>query len=397
MNWKFNRIAWAAKEWRRRPLRTALSVLAVALATGVFTAVLAFHRGYQRGMKAELERLGAHILVVPKGCPYDAASIALHGANWPCYLPARYLDEVRAVGFVSTAAPALMSAFTQPDGVSEVYVGITSDMTRLRPGWRIDGRFPAGPKEVLVGADAAKRHDWRPGAPVVLSHLGTENWTVSGVLDPTGSSEDRFIFLPLESAQRVLKRNRELTHMLVRLKEPGELDRAVRELRGCNAGMDMNIVPLTHLFRTVESLLNSTRLWLLCVALVAMLGATAGVTNALLMSVSERTREIGVCRAVGAGRSDVALLLWTEAVLVSLTGGMAGMAAALLLGGPLEAWLRTQLPFTPVDPLIRSEAWLWVAGVGGSILLGSIGALLPAFRAASLPPAIAMRAPKGTW
>lgn len=393
----FNRVTWAAKEWRRRPARTFLSVFAVALATGVFAAVLAFHRGYQRGMKAELERLGAHILVVPKGCPYDAASIALHGANWPCYLPARYLDEVRAVGFVSTAAPALMSAFNQPDGQSEVYVGITPDMSKLRPGWRMDGRFPSTTNEVLAGADAARRHGWKPGMSVVLTNLGATRWHVAGVLEPTASAEDRFIFLPLESAQHAMNRKRELTHMLVRLKEPGDLDRAVRELRGCNAGMDMNVVPLTHLFHTVESLLNSTRLWLVCVALVALLGATAGVTNALLMSVSERSREIGVFRAVGADRTDVALLLWTEAILVSFVGGMAGTAGALALARPLESWLRTQLPFTPVDPLIQNEAWLWWVCLAGSLVLGGVGALLPALRASSLPPAIAMRAPKGTW
>ena len=91
MNWT----RLSLNEWRRRPLRTAVTSAGVALAVASIFSLLAFHDGYQDGMRSEINRLGAHILVVPKGCPYDAASIALHGANWPCYLNADYLAQVR--------------------------------------------------------------------------------------------------------------------------------------------------------------------------------------------------------------------------------------------------------------------------------------------------------------
>src|SRR6266567_3119117 len=103
-------IQLSLKEWQRRPLRTCVTTAGVAIAVAALFSLLAFQRGYQQGLHNELDRLGAHVLVVPKGCPYDAASIALHGASWPCYLKERYLGEVRAVTSVTTAAPALMSA-----------------------------------------------------------------------------------------------------------------------------------------------------------------------------------------------------------------------------------------------------------------------------------------------
>src|SRR5262249_28088296 len=120
MSW----IALSSKEWQRRPLRTTLTALGVAIAVAALFSLLSFQRGYQAGVHQELDRLGAHILVVPKGCPYDAASIALHGASWPCYLKGRYLEEIRATPGVATAAPALMAAFYDETSRQNVYVGI---------------------------------------------------------------------------------------------------------------------------------------------------------------------------------------------------------------------------------------------------------------------------------
>src|SRR5438034_1430644 len=100
----------AIKNAGRRKARTLVTMLGVAIAVAALFSLLAFQRGYQAGMQGELDRLGAHVLVVPKGCPYDAASIALHGASWPCYLKAAYVTQVRHTEGVETAAPVFMNA-----------------------------------------------------------------------------------------------------------------------------------------------------------------------------------------------------------------------------------------------------------------------------------------------
>src|SRR5215471_16981465 len=89
--------------WQEHTLRTSVAAAGVAIAMGAFCSLISFNRGYQSAVRAELDRLGAHVLLVPKGCPYDATSMALHGASWPCYLKQRYLEEVRAVPGVATA------------------------------------------------------------------------------------------------------------------------------------------------------------------------------------------------------------------------------------------------------------------------------------------------------
>src|SRR5882672_4775883 len=146
------------KEWQRRPLRTGITTAGVAIAIAALFSLFAFQRGYRDGVRQELERLGAHVLVVPKGCPYDAASIALHGANWPCYLKESYLVEVRSVGGIATAAPCFMAALYDTNGSQFIYVGVETNIMALKARWKIEGSFPGRDQEFLAGAEAARRH-----------------------------------------------------------------------------------------------------------------------------------------------------------------------------------------------------------------------------------------------
>src|SRR5450631_2614544 len=125
----------AMKNAGRRKVRNLVTILGVAIAVAAVFSLVSFQRGYQNGMQGELERLGAHVLVVPKGCPYDAASIALHGASWPCYLKMSYLATVAATPHVAVAAPVLMSAIYLPSSEQVVYCGIESNILQLKRAW----------------------------------------------------------------------------------------------------------------------------------------------------------------------------------------------------------------------------------------------------------------------
>lgn len=390
-------VSWlglSLRNLRRRPVRALVTTAAIAVAIATLFSLLSFQEGYQAGMRAELDRLGAHILVVPKGCPYDAASIALHGASWPCYLKSSYLDQVRATTGVATAAPVYMAALYGADGATTVYVGIDPAYLRLKRGWKIDGAFPRAPGDLLVGSEAARRHGWRLGQEVDLPGLPGQRGRVAGVLAPTRGADDTFIHLPLADAQRLFKRPGQITHILVRVRDPEQLAATVGQLRSCGAGLDMNVVPVAHLFKTIQGLLAATRLLLGAVVLVALLIAGAGVSNALMMAVVERTREIGTMRALGASRGDIYRLFWLEGLELAVSGAVLGLLVAYLGASGLEAWLRTQLPFAPDDPLLRWDGRTALACLGAAALLGSLAGALPAWRASLLAPVTAMRSPE---
>jgi putative ABC transport system permease protein len=427
------------KEWQRRPLRTSVTAAGVAIATAALFSLLAVQRGYHQGLRQELDRLGAHLLLAPKGCPYDAASIALHGASWPCYLKENYLEEVRSVPGIFAAAPAFMAALDDESTKQAVYIGIETNMLALKPGWHITGKFPrahavapraiaggVGPAkradpglglgaasrlevgigaepvgataidtcELLVGSEVAREHHWEIGQNVRLP--GVPGWTgmVAGLLAPTQGADDSFIYLPLKDAQQMFHHPGELTHVLVRLSDPNELDHAVAQLRGCDAGLSMNVVPLAHLFHTIQSLVNSTGVVLGCLMVLALAVAGAGVANTVLMAVSERSRDLGVMRAVGASRGDVFRLVCLETVQVCVSGGLVGLAAAFLGARLVEVWVRSNLPFAPSDPLVRWEWGLAGACLAGNAVLGTLAGFLPAWRAAAIMPTVAIRAGK---
>ena len=384
-----------ANLWRRR-LRTLVTGAGVAVAVAALFCLISFQRGYEAGLRTDLDRLGAHLLVVPKGCPYDAASLALHGASWPCYLKSAYLQTVRDTPHVAVAAPVLMSAvYENATGAQAVYCGVEPDILRLKPGWRLEGQFPRAPGEILAGSEAASSRHWRVGQVVALPGFSGQRGRVSGVLGPTQGADDLFLFQSLADSQRLFHRPNQLTHILVRLDAPESLDAVTTQLRGCDAGLEMNVVPLAHLFRTIENLVQSTRVLLDCVALAALLAAGAGIGNVVLMAVTERTREIGVLRAVGASRGAVFGLVWLETATLCLGAGAAGVLLALAGARLVEVWLRERLPFAPQDALIRPEGSVMLFCLAVSLALGTLASLLPAWRAARLSPSEAMRGWRG--
>src|SRR5258708_32226735 len=98
--------------------------------------------------------------------------------------------------------------------------------------------------------------------------------------------------------------------MLRRLAAPQNLESVVSDLEGCDAGLEISVVPPAHLFRTIQNLVESTRLLLGSASLVGLIVAGAGVSNTVLMAIVERPREIGVLRARGAFRGPVFGFIW---------------------------------------------------------------------------------------
>jgi putative ABC transport system permease protein len=388
----------ALSNLRRRKLRTLVTGSGVALAVALAFCLLSFYRGYQRGLQTELDRLGAHLLLVPKGCPYDAASVALHGASWPCYLKEEYVQAVERTQHVAHVAPVLMMAvYDTGQKQQTVYCGITNQMRKLRPGWQVQGTFPQNAGDLLVGYEAAKTRGWKVGQTVRINPgssapfpTAPQTWRVSGILEQTGGPDDLFLFPRLSDAQALWGKPKELTHVLVRLDNPDNMEQAVRDLRGCDAGMEMTVVPLAHLFQTIRDLAQGTRLLLGCVALTALIGAGAGVGNTVFMAVAERAQEIGVLRAIGWSRGQVFTLVWLETALLTLASGIAGVVLATVICPAFEAYLRSRLPYAPSDALLRPEVSVGSLCLLLSLFVGTLAAFVPARRAAQLFPVQAM-------
>ncbi|NTV76519.1 MAG: ABC transporter permease, partial [Methanothrix sp.] len=205
-----NFLTLAAKNLTRRRGRTGLTVIGVAIAISVLFSLLALNSGYEKELNKEVNSMGVHILAVPKGCPYEAASLIMHGGVIPKYLSASDLDNVTRIPDVELATPMLMHQFLKKDDKTgkttpHIIYGIKmEDMLQLKPWWKVEGRYfqDNETRVMLVGKDLAEKENLTVGQRLPVGPA-KENFTIVGILERTGDQDDQFHFFPLDEAQRV--------------------------------------------------------------------------------------------------------------------------------------------------------------------------------------------------
>ncbi|HTW91396.1 MAG TPA: ABC transporter permease [bacterium] len=373
----------------RRKTRSTLTVLGVAIAIAVLYSLFQFQQGYQARLKGELGALGAHVIVVPKGCPYEAATIALHGGKWPRYMDESLLAKVKANPGVAEAAGVIMDAVFAPGDKNVILLGIDEDYMKLRPAWRISGHWFAADSDVIMGSTAAQDAGVKTGDYWVVPEKNVR-LHVAGVLSRTNTQDDGFVFLPRKTLQKISGLEGKLVLILIKARHVDQTDALVASLKASE--VDMNVFPLSELLGTISSLMASTKVFVSAIILIAVILGGVGVLNTVLMAVFERTREIGMMKAMGGSRGDVFKLVWAETILTTVLGGLAGVAIALVSSRLVEAIIRGMIPYAPRGSLIGFSLPTLLMCVGLSLVLGLVAGFYPAFRAASVKPVEAIKA-----
>jgi putative ABC transport system permease protein len=372
----------------RRPTRSVLTVLGVAIAIAVLYSLFQFQQGYQARLKGELGALGAQVMVVPKGCPYEAATIALHGGKWPRYMDEGLLAKVKANPGVAEAAGVIMDAVFAEGNKNVILLGIDEDYMKLRPAWKLNGAWFSSDSSVIMGATAAAETGVKPGDWWVMPEKDVR-LRVSAVLTRTNTQDDGFVFLPRLTLQHISGLEGKLVVILIKAKQVDKTADLVASLKASE--VDMNVFPLSELLGTIGQLMASTRIFVSAIIFIAVILGGVGVLNTVLMAVFERTREIGMMKAMGGSRGDVFKLVWAETILVTLAGGVAGVLIALVSSRLVEAIIRGMIPYAPKGSLIGVSLPVLVACVGLSLVLGLVAGFYPAFRASSIKPIEAIR------
>ncbi len=394
MNWT----AIALKNLLRRPVRSILTLAGVAVAVAMLFNLLEFQRGYERGLRSELGDLGAHIMIVPRGCPYEAATIVLHGGKWPRYMEQNWYDVVRETDGIEASTAIIMDAIIRDGGKENViYMGIDDDYPKLRGSWdyAAGGWFPSEDTAIL-GSSVARRMGLGVGDTMTIedgSRITPTPVRIGGVLKRTNTQDDGLVFLPQTTLQRIFNLQDKLVVILVKLQDVTKTDQVAAALRqaSADANAGMNVFPLSELLNTLTALLSSTKVFVLAIVAVALVIGGVGVLTTILMAVFERTREIGMMKAMGAGRLDVFRLVWLETLMSTLAGGLLGVVVALGSGRGVVAIMRYVLPHTPADFTIGFTAETFWVCIGVSVALGVLAGTYPAWRAASISPIEAIR------
>jgi putative ABC transport system permease protein len=368
--------------------RTALTLLSMVVAVAVLFTLVSFNRGYESALKDQLQSMGIHMMVVPVGCPYEAASLILKGGNIPSYLPESALAEVLAIPEVDIAAPSFMSGVVRPEeGRTDIYVGIDSSTLRLKNWWKLDGTFLAHPDDAVIGHDVSLIELSEVGDQVYLPEKD-HTFNIVGKLEPTGNEDDGFFYIPLATAQQLFGQPGKLTAISIRLKNPDDAPVVAARLANIKGA---EVITMGELLGTMMTLMGAAKSLLLSIVLIIIVISALGVLNTVLMSVFERTREIGVMRATGASAAHVFGLVWLETLLLSLLGGAGGLGLALVGARAIEGLVKRFLPLAPRGSVVRLEPASFLLVLGFVIGVAVVAGFYPALRAARAKPIEALR------
>ena len=373
---------------RRRKAKAAFLLAGLLIGVTTVVALVSLVEAMQEDITDKLDRFGANILIVPRteNLSLTYGGLSLGGISFEMEEireeELEKISTIRNAANVAALGPVVLGV-VEVRGEKVLLSGVDFEATRiLKPWWKVQGREP-GNDQVILGTEAAVTLGLDTGDTFTLP--GRE-MTVSGTIDRTGSQDDQIIFTDLVTAQSILDMEGRVSMAEVAaLCKDCPIDEMVDQISGVVPGG--KVMGIQQVVKGRMETLGHLRKFTLGVSAVDILVGSLVVLVTMMGSVRERTREIGIFRAIGFRRSHIIRMVLFEAALVSALAGILGYFSGL--GTTILA-----LPFfsrsvdvpVPLDPVLAGGA------VTLSILLGLIASTYPALLAAKQDPNDALRA-----
>ncbi|HEX7111768.1 MAG TPA: ABC transporter permease [Mizugakiibacter sp.] len=396
----WNTLLLALRAIRRNLMRSFLTMLGIVIGVAAVITMVTLGNGATRSVSDQIASMGSNLLMIIPGQRFGP------GAEGAPNFKSADVDAIRnQIGGARLVAPVVAKAATavyQANNWSTVVYGTNDDY------------FPAGNWELAAGRDFSEMEERSGKAVCVIGEtiraklFGRQNpvgsairikqfaCEVIGLLkakgqSAMGSDQDDVVMMPLRTVQRRLSGSQDITRLTVSVR-PGasieavknQLTLLMRERRNIGAAEedDFRVMDTRQIAETLTSTTRILTLLLGAVAAVSLVVGGIGIMNIMLVSVTERTREIGIRLAIGALEREVLLQFLIEAVVLSSLGGLIGLVLATVLSIVLAGAMGVPYLF---GPSINLLSFLFSAAIG--VIFG----YFPARRAAALNPIDALR------
>lgn len=384
----------AYKNLMRKKSRTILTLVGIMLSSWVLVSLLGFNRGYEAALSRDIDNMGYQIMVMAKGCPYEAATMMLQGGKGLRYIDPSMVNSIIKEPEVDKTTLILMQAFFDPNkGESGGIAGYFGVEAATFPAMKPFLRFHQGAwftddnaQEAVMGYEAAELEQRVVGDMIMVPEVDVPLQVV-GILERTGSQDDGTIFVPLKTLQKISGIDK-ITTIGIKVTRDADMAKLENKLYQLP---DVQVVSFSQVKQTIMKLISTARLMVLSIAIVAIIIAMAGVINTILMSVLERKQEIGILKTMGAMPGDIFRLIWTETLLLCGIGSLAGVVFAFFFAGITDILVRKILPYAPGGGLVLIDLKLSLLTLGVIIVVGLLSGIYPAWQAGRLRPLESIR------
>ena len=379
----------AYKNLLRKKTRSFLTILGIAMAAWVLVSLFGFNKGYETSLNKDIDNLGFQMLVVAKGCPYEAATLMLKGGTGLKYMKEDIAAAVAAEPEVEGVTPMLMQVVFDPNkgesGGLAAFLGVDpASFPKLKSAlpFKAGGWFrEPEAAEAVFGYEVAELEQREVGDLYLIPEKEVEVKVV-GILERTGTQDDGTIFLPIRTVQKIFG-VQELTSIGIKVKKEADLKAFEDKMYKLP---DVQVVSLSQVKTTILTLVSTARVMVFSIALIAILIAMMGVVNTVLMSVMERRQEIGILKSMGALAGDVFKLVWLETIILCVGGGLIGTGLALLTARLTDVLVRNLLPYSPSGGLVAIDLKLVLMTLGVVTAIGLASGVYPSWKAARMRP-----------
>lgn len=379
----------ALQNLRRRKMRSALLVLSVIIGVASIIFLYTTTQAMKEDVANKLDQFGSNILILPD----TGEAMTFGGITVEAPTPINELDmslislmkTIKNKETLGTIAPKLL-VNTKIKGQEILLLGVDFPQElHLKKWWKLDdlakNQIPTA-NEVILGSDVAHSLGLRPKQIITIKG---QYFTVAGVVQPTGSTEnDQAVFIDLAVLQKLSNRPNAISLIeAAALCYTCPLEEVTQQLSAKLPGTKVTALKSALEFR--DNTVNKFNLFARIISLILFLASSLVITMTMKASVEERTREIGILRAIGFRKRLIIQIILTEAGLLSALGGLLGyllgMGAAVNFGSVLVK-AQVQIPW---------QSNLLFYALGASLLIGLIASLYPTRKAARLDPNDSLR------
>ncbi|MHB0982647.1 MAG: ABC transporter permease [Thiobacillus sp.] len=396
----WNTLLLALRSIRRNLMRSFLTILGIVIGVAAVITMVTLGNGATRAVSDQISSMGSNLLMVRPGQRYGPGAEA--APNFKSADVEAIRNQITSAQAVAPVVSMSATAVYQARNWSTVVTGSNNDYFQAG-NWELaagrnfsEAEERAGKAVCVIGDTVRDKLFGRQnpvGSEIRIKQFSCE---VIGLLktkgqSAMGSDQDDTVVMPLRTVQRRLTGSQDINRLSISVREGASIDAAkdqltllLRERRNIaeNEDEDFRVMDTRQIAETLTSTTKILTMLLGAVAAVSLLVGGIGIMNIMLVSVTERTREIGIRLAIGALEREVLLQFLIEAVVLSSLGGLIGIviatAASILLAGLMN------VPYL-FDPGINLLSFFFSAAIG--VIFG----FFPARRAASLNPIDALR------